>query len=116
MRISVWSSDVCSSALAARALAYWAAGTLDRAKREPDDARRKAAQARLDLLIPLVTAWCTDAACEVASLGVQVHGGMGVIEEAGDAPHDRAPRLLPRSEAPQAIQAATLTTTTQRRL
>src|SRR3546814_915086 len=110
MRISVWSSDVCSSALAARALAYWAAGTLDRAKREPDDARRKAAQARLDLLIPIVKAWCTDAACEVASLGVQVHGGMGFIEEAGAAQHYRDARILPIYEGTNGIQALDLFT------
>ena len=93
---------------AARALAYWAAGAQDRAKREPDAARRKAAQARLDLLIPIVKAWCTDVACEVSSLGVQVHGGMGFIEETGAAQHYRDARILPIYEGTNGIQALDL--------
>jgi alkylation response protein AidB-like acyl-CoA dehydrogenase len=93
---------------AARALAYWAAGALDRAKREPGDGRRKAAQGRLDLLIPIVKAWCTDIAVEVASLGVQVHGGMGFIEEAGAAQHYRDARILPIYEGTNGIQALDL--------
>src|SRR3546814_17075772 len=94
MRISDWSSDVCSSDL------------------EPDDARRKAAQARLDLLIPIVKAWCTDVAIEVASLGVQVHGGMGFIEEAGAAQHYRDARILPIYEGHNGLQALDLLTRT----
>ena len=93
---------------AARALAYLAAGTLDRAKREPDDAKRAAAQTRLDLLIPLTKAWCTDIGCEVASLGVQVHGGMGFIEETGAAQHYRDARILPIYEGTNGIQALDL--------
>ncbi|MGE5768295.1 MAG: acyl-CoA dehydrogenase, partial [Bacteroidota bacterium] len=95
---------------AARALAYWAAGTLDRSKREPDDRKREAAQARLDLLIPIVKAWCTDVAVEVASLGVQVHGGMGFIEETGAAQHYRDARILPIYEGTNGIQALDLLT------
>ena len=93
---------------AARALAYLAAGALDRAKREPDDETRKAAQARLDLLIPLTKAWCTDIGCEVASLGVQVHGGMGFIEETGAAQYYRDARILPIYEGTNGIQALDL--------
>ncbi|WP_193368465.1 acyl-CoA dehydrogenase [Pelagibius marinus] len=93
---------------AARALAYLAAAALDRAKREPDDAERAAAQARLDLLIPLTKAWCTDMGCEVASLGVQVHGGMGFIEETGAAQHFRDARILPIYEGTNGIQALDL--------
>ncbi len=93
---------------AARALAYLAAGALDRAKREPDGETRKAAQARLDLLIPLTKAWCTDIGCEVASLGVQVHGGMGFIEETGAAQHYRDARILPIYEGTNGIQALDL--------
>ncbi|MPZ11078.1 MAG: acyl-CoA dehydrogenase [Kiloniellaceae bacterium] len=93
---------------AARALAYWAAAALDRAKAEPDESKRAAAQARLDLLIPIVKAWCTDVACEVASLGVQVHGGMGFIEETGAAQHYRDARILPIYEGTNGIQALDL--------
>ena len=57
---------------AARALVYYASGQVDRAAR-----RRREAAARADLLTPLAKAWGTDVGCEVASLGVQVHGGMG---------------------------------------
>ncbi|WP_340117415.1 acyl-CoA dehydrogenase [Pelagibius sp. 7325] len=93
---------------AARALAYWAAAALDRAKREPDETKRTAAQARLDLLIPLTKAWCTDVGCEVASIGVQVHGGMGFIEETGAAQYYRDARILPIYEGTNGIQALDL--------
>jgi 3-(methylsulfanyl)propanoyl-CoA dehydrogenase len=93
---------------AARALAYWAAAALDRAKREPDAGRRAAALARLDLLIPITKAWCTDIGCEVASIGVQVHGGMGFIEETGAAQHYRDARILPIYEGTNGIQALDL--------
>jgi alkylation response protein AidB-like acyl-CoA dehydrogenase len=93
---------------AARALTYWAAAALDRAKREPDDEARAAAQARLDLLIPITKAWCTDVGCEVASLGVQLHGGMGFIEETGAAQHYRDARILPIYEGTNGIQALDL--------
>ncbi|MGF1591916.1 MAG: acyl-CoA dehydrogenase [Kiloniellaceae bacterium] len=93
---------------AARALAYWAAAALDRSKAAPEAADREAAQARLDLLIPVVKAWCTDVACEVASLGVQLHGGMGFIEETGAAQHYRDARILPIYEGTNGIQALDL--------
>jgi hypothetical protein len=95
---------------AARALTYWAAAALDHAKREPDEETRSAAQARLDLLIPIAKAWCTDVGCEVASLGVQVHGGMGFIEETGAAQHYRDARILPIYEGTNGIQALDLLT------
>ena len=75
---------------AARALAYYCAGQTDRASL--GDA---AAQARADLLTPLVKAYGTDVGVEVASLGVQVHGGMGYIEETGAAQHYRDARISP---------------------
>ena len=62
---------------AMRGLLYTAAAALDTAKRHPDETARAHAQARIDLLTPVVKAWLTDSGCEVASLGVQVHGGMG---------------------------------------
>ena len=87
----------------ARALAYYAAGQIDRAA--IGDA---AAKARADLLIPLVKAWGTDVGVEVASLGVQVHGGMGYVEETGAAQHYRDARISPIYEGTNGIQAADL--------
>jgi hypothetical protein len=87
----------------ARALIYYAAGQADRAHR--GDA---AAKARLDLLTPLAKAWGTDVGCEVASLGVQVHGGMGFVEETGAAQHYRDIRIAPIYEGTNGIQAADL--------
>src|SRR5205807_9218576 len=62
---------------AMRALAYYAAAMIDQARRHPDAEKRRAAQVRADLLIPVVKAWCTDLGVAVASTGIQVHGGMG---------------------------------------
>lgn len=87
----------------ARALVYYAAGQLDRA--HMGDA---AANDRLELLTPLAKAWGTDVGCEVASLGVQVHGGMGFIEETGAAQHYRDIRIAPIYEGTNGIQAADL--------
>jgi hypothetical protein len=66
------------------------------------------AKARADLLTPLVKAYGTDIGCEVASLGVQVHGGMGFIEETGAAQHYRDIRIAPIYEGTNGIQAADL--------
>ena len=59
----------------------------------------------LDLLIPVVKAWCTDTGCEVAFTGVQVHGGMGFVEETGAAQHMRDARIHPIYEGTNGIQA-----------
>jgi len=72
---------------AARGLSYTTAVALDRAQRSPDEAARKAAYERASLLTPVAKAFSTDIGSEVASLGVQVHGGMGYIEETGAAQH-----------------------------
>jgi alkylation response protein AidB-like acyl-CoA dehydrogenase len=88
---------------AARALTYYTAGLTDRASL--GDA---AAKARADLLTPLVKAYGTDVGVEVASLGVQVHGGMGYIEETGAAQHYRDARIAPIYEGTNGIQAADL--------
>jgi hypothetical protein len=88
-----------------RALLYYACGQIDRGA-----AGDAAAQARAELLVPLVKAWCTDAGCEVASLGVQVHGGMGFIEETGAAQYYRDVRIAPIYEGTNGIQAADLVT------
>jgi alkylation response protein AidB-like acyl-CoA dehydrogenase len=87
----------------ARALAYYAFGQLDRGVRGDPQAAMRAY-----VLTPLVKAWCTDVGCEVASLGVQVHGGMGYIEEAGAAQHLRDARIAPIYEGTNGIQAADL--------
>ncbi len=89
--------------MAARALVYYAAGQVDRATLGVDGAK-----ARLDLVTPLAKAHGTDIGCEVASLGVQVHGGMGYVEETGAAQHYRDARITPIYEGTNGIQAADL--------
>jgi hypothetical protein len=89
----------------ARALAYYAGGMIDRAKREQDAKAKGDAQARLDLLVPIVKAWATDMAVETASTGLQIHGGMGFIEETGAAQFYRDSRILPIYEGTNGIQA-----------
>ena len=86
---------------AARALLYAAAARVDAARTGDPEAK-----AYVDLLTPLVKAWGTDIGCEVASLGVQVHGGMGFIEETGAAQHYRDARIAPIYEGTNGIQAA----------
>jgi alkylation response protein AidB-like acyl-CoA dehydrogenase len=90
---------------AVRALTYLTAAAIDRARRHTDPAVRDESQARADLLIPVVKAWCTDTGVEVASTGVQVHGGMGYIEETGAAQHFRDSRIAPIYEGTNGIQA-----------
>jgi alkylation response protein AidB-like acyl-CoA dehydrogenase len=88
---------------AGRALTYEAAIALDAA-----NAGDAEAQAKVDLLTPIVKSWCTDMACEVTSTGIQVHGGMGFIEETGAAQYYRDARILPIYEGTNGIQAADL--------
>jgi 3-(methylthio)propanoyl-CoA dehydrogenase len=88
---------------AARALVYYAFGQLDRARAGDADAEK-----RVELLTPLAKAHGTDLGNEVASLGVQVHGGMGYIEETGAAQHFRDARITPIYEGTNGIQAADL--------
>ena len=64
--------------------------------------------ARMDLLTPVVKAWCTDLGVDIASIGVQVHGGMGFIEETGAAQHLRDSRIAPIYEGTNGIQAIDL--------
>ena len=93
---------------AARAICYATAGAIDRAHRGKDDAARKAGDERASLLTPVAKAFSTDIGIEVASLGVQVHGGMGFIEETGAAQHlsRRADRAI--YEGTNGIQAIDL--------
>jgi len=88
---------------AARALVYYAAAQTDLGKLGDEDAAMRA-----EILIPLVKAHATDIGCEVASLGIQVHGGMGFIEETGAAQHYRDARIAPIYEGTNGIQAADL--------
>jgi len=87
---------------AARALAYYAAAAIDAARRDPK------AQRRAELLIPIVKSWCSDKGIEIASTGVQVHGGMGYIEETGAAQHYRDARIAAIYEGTNGIQAGDL--------
>ncbi|MEY5099947.1 MAG: hypothetical protein RJA36_2666, partial [Pseudomonadota bacterium] len=90
---------------AARALAYVAAAHGDWAHHASDAALRREHQAIYEFLVPIVKGHATELAVEVASLGVQVHGGMGFIEETGAAQHYRDARILPIYEGTTAIQA-----------
>ena len=89
----------------ARALLYYTAGQVDRGT--IGDA---AAKARAEICVPLLKAWGTDIGVEVASLGIQVHGGMGFVEETGAAQHWRDSRIAPIYEGTNGIQAADLVT------
>lgn len=90
---------------AARALVYYAAGQVDRSRLGAGGAKE-----RLDLLTPLAKAYGTDIGCEVASLAIQVHGGMGFVEETGVAQFYRDIRITPIYEGTNGIQAADLVT------
>jgi len=93
---------------AGRALALTAVAALDRAATASSEEERKAQQSRVDLLTPIVKAWATENGQEVASLGVQVHGGMGYIEETGAAQHLRDARITTIYEGTTGIQALDL--------
>ena len=93
---------------AMRALAYFSAGTLDKAKRHPDPAEKRRNQALFDLLTPVVKGWCTEQGVEIASTGIQVHGGMGFIEETGATQYLRDARITSIYEGTTGIQAADL--------
>jgi len=90
---------------AMRALAFVAATAMDKAARCENAEEQKRHQARIDLLIPVVKAWCTEQANEIAYTGVQVHGGMGFIEETGAAQHQRDARITTIYEGTTGIQA-----------
>jgi hypothetical protein len=93
---------------AARGLAYLAAATLDVAHSASDAPQRAAATRRADLLTPIVKAWCSDVAVEVASLGVQIHGGMGFVDDAEISQVYRDARIGPIFEGTNYIQAQDL--------
>jgi alkylation response protein AidB-like acyl-CoA dehydrogenase len=93
---------------AMRALAYVVAAAMDISQRHPDKQQRQMHQAFVDLMIPVVKGWSTETGIEVASLGVQVHGGMGFIEETGAAQHLRDARITTIYEGTTGIQASDL--------
>jgi alkylation response protein AidB-like acyl-CoA dehydrogenase len=93
---------------ALRSLAFLTAAELDRAHGHPDAAERAAADERADLYIPLIKGWGTDLGVEVSSLAVQVHGGMGYIEETGVAQLARDVRITQIYEGTNGIQAIDL--------
>ncbi|MDD9928621.1 MAG: acyl-CoA dehydrogenase, partial [Rhodospirillaceae bacterium] len=93
---------------AMRALVYDTVTSLDQSRRAEDADARQAAQARVDLLTPVVKAWCTDLGVEIASTAIQVHGGVGYMEETGAVQHLRDSRIAPIYEGTNGIQAQDL--------
>jgi hypothetical protein len=93
---------------AARAICYATGVAIDRSLRGKGDAARKSAHERASLLTPVAKAFSTDIGIEVASLGVQVHGGVGYIEETGAAQHFRDARIAAIYEGTNGIQALDL--------
>ena len=90
---------------ATRALTYYTSSCLDIAERATDEKQRRMAQSLVELLIPIVKGWSTEAGIEVTSLGIQVHGGMGFIEETGAAQYYRDSRISAIYEGTTGIQA-----------
>jgi len=95
---------------AARAICFMTAAAFDRSHRETNPAKCKAAEERAALLTPIAKAWATDIGIEVASLGIQIHGGMGFIEGSGAAQHLRDARIASIYEGTNGIQAIDLVT------
>jgi hypothetical protein len=93
---------------AMRAVIYEAAALIDIARKHADTATRTIARARLDLMTPVVKGWCTDLGVELTSLALQVHGGVGYIEETGAAQYLRDARVAPIYEGTNGIQAIDL--------
>jgi alkylation response protein AidB-like acyl-CoA dehydrogenase len=94
-----------SSIEAMRRLTYWNAAAIDRSRRHPDPAAREEADDLAALLTPLTKAWCTEVGTDIASLGVQVHGGVGYVEETGAAQYLRDARITSIYEGTNGIQA-----------
>ena len=90
---------------AMRALAAVAAVSLDAARLHPDAQERRRHQAFVDLMIPVIKGWCTENSVEIASIGIQVHGGVGFVEETGAAQYLRDARITPIYEGTTGIQA-----------
>ena len=93
---------------AMRALCSVVAVSLDAARLHPREDERQRHQAFADLMIPVIKGWCTENSVDIASLGIQVHGGVGFVEETGAAQYLRDARITPIYEGTTAIQAADL--------
>jgi len=100
--------DMRSTTSAMRALAYRNAAAIDLASHGGNGEARAAAAERVAVLTPMTKAWATDMGCELSSVGLQVHGGMGFVEETGSAQHYRDARITPIYEGTNGIQAADL--------
>jgi 3-(methylthio)propanoyl-CoA dehydrogenase len=90
---------------AMRGLIYTTAAAADIAHSHPDAAERARAARTVELLTPIAKGWSTETGCDIASLGVQIHGGMGYVEETGAAQHFRDARITTIYEGTTAIQA-----------
>jgi 3-(methylsulfanyl)propanoyl-CoA dehydrogenase len=97
--------DMKSRTEAMRTLLYWTAAQMDHAHNNADPAVRETARATVDFMIPVVKGWCTESSIEIASTGIQVHGGVGFIEETGAAQYLRDSRITTIYEGTTAIQA-----------
>ena len=95
---------------AMRALLYTHAVSIDLARHHHDQAEREARRELAELLTPISKAWCTDLGVELTSIGLQVHGGMGYVEETGVAQYLRDSRIAPIYEGTNGIQAIDLVT------
>jgi acyl-CoA dehydrogenase len=93
---------------AMRAFGYVLSADSDLARKHPDEAERRRRQSRVDLLTPVLKGWCTELGVDIASLGIQVYGGMGFIEETGAAQYLRDSRIAPIYEGTTGIQASDL--------
>ncbi len=100
--------EIKATTEAMRALVYYCAHLLDIAEKENNQEKRALAQQRADFLTPVVKAWCTDNAQHITSLALQIHGGMGFIEETGIAQYVRDARILTIYEGTNGIQALDL--------
>lgn len=97
--------DMRARTEAMRALAYCTAACMDRARHHPDPGVRAHNQGRVELLTPVVKGWCTESSILIASTGIQVHGGMGYVEETGAAQYLRDARITTIYEGTTGIQA-----------
>ena len=97
--------DMKARTEAMRALAYCTAACMDRAQHHPDAAERARNHGRVELLTPVVKGWCSESSIMIASNGIQVHGGMGYVEETGAAQHLRDARITTIYEGTTGIQA-----------
>ncbi|MFZ2163688.1 MAG: acyl-CoA dehydrogenase [Sideroxyarcus sp.] len=96
--------DMKSRTEAMRALLYWTAAQMDHAQHNPDAATREKAQATADFMIPVVKGWCTESSIEIASTGIQIHGGVGFVEETGASQYLRDARITTIYEGTTGIQ------------